>query len=251
MAGPSKALSAGSTSASEVIAHKRKREALGEVTNNNKDRNIPSDALPQGNKLKGAPIATIVPVRTVKPAAKLPARKKESVGKAPSDNAMAVDEPAPALRRITRRATNSTAVTTTTVDQIRTIIDEIVEEEPEPALKKRRTSEADVEAVVEAPEEPVHDSETAQYAETEAREDAALTAADVEGWDDLDAEDIGDPIMVSEYVNDIFIYLRECEVYAILYCMCFRLMFFFRSKLFQIPNICSTRKSSAGAIVVF
>ncbi|OUM68636.1 hypothetical protein PIROE2DRAFT_38971, partial [Piromyces sp. E2] len=31
-------------------------------------------------------------------------------------------------------------------------------------------------------------------------------------WDDLDAEDEFDPIMVSEYVNDIFVYLREKEL---------------------------------------
>jgi len=31
-------------------------------------------------------------------------------------------------------------------------------------------------------------------------------------WEDLDAEDEFDPIMVSEYVNDIFEYLREKEV---------------------------------------
>jgi len=31
-------------------------------------------------------------------------------------------------------------------------------------------------------------------------------------WDDLDAEDEFDPIMVSEYVNEIFEYLREKEV---------------------------------------
>ncbi|KAJ3197502.1 G2/mitotic-specific cyclin [Irineochytrium annulatum] len=31
-------------------------------------------------------------------------------------------------------------------------------------------------------------------------------------WDDLDAEDAGDPLMVSEYVNEIFSYLKELEV---------------------------------------
>lgn len=30
-------------------------------------------------------------------------------------------------------------------------------------------------------------------------------------WDDLDAEDKGDPLMVSEYVNDIFDYMRDLE----------------------------------------
>lgn len=32
------------------------------------------------------------------------------------------------------------------------------------------------------------------------------------GWDDLDAEDEGDPLMVSEYVADIFAYMQTLEV---------------------------------------
>jgi G2/mitotic-specific cyclin 1/2 len=31
-------------------------------------------------------------------------------------------------------------------------------------------------------------------------------------WEDLDAEDEGDPLMVAEYVNEIFVYLRELEL---------------------------------------
>lgn len=31
-------------------------------------------------------------------------------------------------------------------------------------------------------------------------------------WDDLDAEDAEDPLMVSEYVNEIFAYMRQLEV---------------------------------------
>lgn len=35
---------------------------------------------------------------------------------------------------------------------------------------------------------------------------------DVQDWEDLDAEDANDPSMVSEYVNEIFDYMRELEV---------------------------------------
>jgi G2/mitotic-specific cyclin 1/2 len=31
-------------------------------------------------------------------------------------------------------------------------------------------------------------------------------------WDDLDAEDMGDPLMVSEYVQEIIQYMRQLEV---------------------------------------
>ncbi|KAA8909152.1 cyclin-like protein [Sphaerosporella brunnea] len=37
------------------------------------------------------------------------------------------------------------------------------------------------------------------------------TAAEVEGWKDLDAEDAQDPLMVSEYVNEIFEHLKKLE----------------------------------------
>lgn len=33
-----------------------------------------------------------------------------------------------------------------------------------------------------------------------------------EGWEDLDAEDADDPLMVAEYVNDIFEYMKELEI---------------------------------------
>lgn len=38
-----------------------------------------------------------------------------------------------------------------------------------------------------------------------------------DGWEDLDAEDADDPLMVAEYVNDIFEYMKELEVSR--YCM--------------------------------
>ncbi|KAJ1656213.1 G2/mitotic-specific cyclin [Dispira simplex] len=36
--------------------------------------------------------------------------------------------------------------------------------------------------------------------------------AKVQAWDDLDAEDIDDPLMVAEYVNEIFDYMRKLEL---------------------------------------
>lgn len=68
-----------------------------------------------------------------------------------------------------------------------------------------------------------------EEAETELSEEAAAAEqiaaelqayadaepeADPEGshWDDLDAEDADDPLMVSEYVVDIFKYMKSVEV---------------------------------------
>ncbi|SNX85235.1 probable Clb1 - B-type cyclin 1 [Melanopsichium pennsylvanicum] len=40
----------------------------------------------------------------------------------------------------------------------------------------------------------------------------ATKPAKDEGWEDLDAEDAEDPLMVAEYVNDIFEYMKELEI---------------------------------------
>ncbi|KAI0702047.1 cyclin-like protein [Cerioporus squamosus] len=79
---------------------------------------------------------------------------------------------------------------------------EVDEEEASRVTKKRRTS-----------------SDVPDYheAEIEEEEEAAIPAEEVEAdpngnnWDDLDAEDADDPLMVSEYVVEIFEYLKEVE----------------------------------------
>ena len=40
----------------------------------------------------------------------------------------------------------------------------------------------------------------------------AKTAAKDEGWEDLDKDDIDDPLMVAEYVEEIFEYMRKIEM---------------------------------------
>lgn len=71
------------------------------------------------------------------------------------------------------------------------------EEEYRRAYKKQRTSS-------EAPE-----AELAEVEEVVQIKEADL---DDDDWDDLDAEDMDDPLMVSEYVVEIFQYLKEVEV---------------------------------------
>ncbi|RPD57012.1 hypothetical protein L226DRAFT_547172 [Lentinus tigrinus ALCF2SS1-7] len=79
---------------------------------------------------------------------------------------------------------------------------EVDEEEASRVTKKRRTSS-------DAPE--FHE------VEVEEEEEEAYLAEEVEAdpdgdkWDDLDAEDADDPLMVSEYVVEIFEYLKEVE----------------------------------------
>ncbi|OBZ77405.1 G2/mitotic-specific cyclin cdc13 [Grifola frondosa] len=79
---------------------------------------------------------------------------------------------------------------------------EEVDAEAERAFKKRRTSS-------DAPDvEALHEAEV---------EHAVIPSEEIEAdpngdeWDDLDADDADDPLMVSEYVTDIFEYLKEVE----------------------------------------
>jgi hypothetical protein len=69
-----------------------------------------------------------------------------------------------------------------------------------PAHKRRRTSSLDAEEASRA---------VAQVNEKSARSEAIEVD---EPWTDLDKDDEGDPLMVSEYVIDIFNYMKQIEV---------------------------------------
>ena len=89
-------------------------------------------------------------------------------------------------------------------------VDEVDEEESRRVVKKRRTSsdlpeEAEVVAHVPGGPEEVPVAHSKRSTTPEADPDG-------DQWDDLDAEDADDPLMVSEYVDEIFTYLKEVEV---------------------------------------
>lgn len=94
-----------------------------------------------------------------------------------------------------------------------------VEAESNRVFKKRRTSsdppeqhdeEAKEEVEVEDQVQGIAEKELQKHLQDIERE----VEADPDGaeWEDLDAEDADDPMMVSEYVNDIFEYLKIVEV---------------------------------------
>lgn len=108
-------------------------------------------------------------------------------------------------------------------------IEEEDEEETDRVYKKRRTSseapeehDEQVEARVGATRsvtvdeeailrgDPVAVAELSMHVEQIQREEEADPFGDE--WQDLDAEDAQDPLMVSEYVAEIFEYLKEVEV---------------------------------------
>jgi G2/mitotic-specific cyclin 2 len=89
-------------------------------------------------------------------------------------------------------------------------VDEVDEEESRRVVKKRRTSSdlpEEAEIVAHVPPDEIEDPVVHPKRST-------TPEAEPEGdqWDDLDAEDADDPLMVSEYVNEIFVYLKEVEV---------------------------------------
>jgi hypothetical protein len=99
-----------------------------------------------------------------------------------------------------------------------------VEAESNRVFKKRRTSS-------DAPEQPDEEAKEEVEVEDQVRDIAERELqkhlhdieheleADPNGaeWEDLDAEDADDPMMVSEYVNEIFEYLKVVEVRVLIH----------------------------------
>jgi G2/mitotic-specific cyclin 1/2 len=122
----------------------------------------------------------------------------EEVVEVRDEDAMAVDEQPTAAARLIGKSTHVSH---------RTQVQEQEEDaEATRVFKKRRTSS-------EAPVSEAQLFEEQVAADLEALADAE-PEADPEGdeWDDLDAEDADDPLMVSEYVVEIFHYMKEIEV---------------------------------------
>jgi G2/mitotic-specific cyclin 2 len=131
----------------------------------------------------------------------------EEVVEVHDEDAMAVDDqPAAVARRISTRSAGSSRRV-----QVQEQVDDA---EVTRVFKKRRTS-----SEVPASEAQMFEEELRQNSEAGAADLEAFAnteaEADPEGdeWDDLDAEDADDPLMVSEYVVEIFKYMKEIEVY--------------------------------------
>ena len=190
---------------------KRKREALGEVTGkavNNKSKTAPEskgkgkDAATKPSKSTSSTATTRVPLRSI-------ATRSKNIIEEPAEP---IDHPKKKLAPIveiphanatTRGATARSNTTTSTTRKIiaHRKAPSIEEVEEEPVQKKRRTSSEVGDLPLEAIEEEF-DSEAA----------VGPAVVEVQDWDDLDREDDDDPLMVSEYVVDIFNYLKCVEV---------------------------------------
>ncbi|KAJ6486899.1 g2/mitotic-specific cyclin cdc13 [Mycena sanguinolenta] len=149
------------------------------------------------------------------------------------ENAMLVDLPSqPALavapfrkslvrgENTTLAPRNSTAVPRRASIRSAPLPEDEIDEDDDRAHKRRRTSsdspeeEEDPAALEEARLQAEEELITARItAELEAyANDEPEADPETSPWDDLDADDADDPVMVSEYVVDIFKYLKQLEL---------------------------------------
>ncbi|KAJ3508562.1 hypothetical protein NLJ89_g5687 [Agrocybe chaxingu] len=175
------------------------------------------------------PLRTVATTRqTTTVAVKKEVKRETEVIVVPDEHAMAVDPPHHVpLPSIAARRSNlvkdSILVAPRRLENhrhgssrsLRVKVEEEFEEEP--VHKKRRTSsippEEDPRALEAArlqAEEDAHNVRIA--AEMEAFADEPEADPECSPWDDLDADDNDDPLMVSEYVQDIFNYLKQVEL---------------------------------------
>lgn len=192
---------------------KRKREALVEVTANSKNAvNVKGK---EGKEGKDDATKETIVKPAAKPVIKPPSRRiAAAVGK-----------------RLVARATSVAKETTTSVEEKvevqakLVVLKPIVEAKPveEPVIETMETDETRQSKRRHTDTKPLQDDSQLE-ADTVAAE---LEAAEpsVQLWDDLDADDWDDPIMVSEYVSEVCVYLKQIEV-------CLHL---FASHLFSLP----------------
>jgi G2/mitotic-specific cyclin 2 len=207
----------------EAAGAKRKRDVLVEVTGlvtNHKGKST-GEAGGLKGKEKGAARNTTATARTTKAAVK-PSVKTGGV----------------TLRRVPRSASESTVTSNSKTDTNGTAleldekmeVDDPLDDPPPPPVASsvsskrlsRMVGEEDLGRVfkrrhTEKKELAVKELETLDESQADVDKVAAdlveeIAPPSVQLWDDLDAEDWDDPVMVSEYVADVCVYLKQVEV---------------------------------------
>ena len=251
------------TTTTEAAGAKRKRDVLVEVTGlvtNHKGKGT-SEAGGLKGKEKGAAGNSTAATKTAKAIVK-PSVKSGGV----------------TLRRIPRSTSESTATSNSKTDTNETALEQDVKMEvddpldvppPPPvasSVSSKRLSrvvgEEDLGRVskrrhTEKQELAVKELEALD----ESQADVDKVAADlveetappsVQLWDDLDAEDWDDPVMVSEYVADVCVYLKQVEVrfLSLIYSQEFDIDASSSWRCFQTQIIWTSKEKSLGNTVV-
>jgi G2/mitotic-specific cyclin 2 len=198
------------------IAATRKRAALGDVTNAHK---------------KSAPLGDITnAVLKKETIEKPPAPVKRPLSRKPSSATVKRAAPAPTT------TTTTVTMTTTTIVESKPLAPKqnaqitggasvvIPKKRPSEAVAPtkriyenvppRRTLQQSTSSTSLAQRGPVRTTSRRRAEEAPEPEvpRKKQKVEPVQDWDDLDAADVNDPFMVSEYVNEIFDYMRELEV---------------------------------------
>jgi hypothetical protein len=184
---PKKALTKRATGTTGAGALAKRRPALGDVSNVAKPESAASKENKKPASTKPSLTKAANPTRVTKSSTQNKPRTALSAKNAPSSE---LKRPAPASgfgNPTKRRIVTSKSV------------------------KNEEVSVQDTENTL--PSKPVVDVEVAKPEEKQAKVVKAEPAEEpVEDWSDLDAEDRDDPLMVSEYVVEIFEYLKELEI---------------------------------------
>ncbi|EOR04170.1 G2/mitotic-specific cyclin cdc13 [Wallemia ichthyophaga EXF-994] len=191
-----------------ILDGKRKRNALGDLTrtHTNNDKSLPPQ---QSDKLVQKKPSTTLSKESA--SSIVPPGGKRTTRSTSNSTAKPVDEGVP-IDTTKRRVTKPTATSLQQKSKIgrpaqikKKQIDDEMDYVDEPDVKRQRTSSPREQLLLEAQRFEA-DEDRRRLAKTNAN----LPPAD-EGWEDLDAEDEGDPLMVSEYVIEIFEYMKVLE----------------------------------------
>ncbi|RSH92157.1 G2/mitotic-specific cyclin [Saitozyma podzolica] len=211
-----------------------KRSALGEVTNGGKngDKNKDQEKMKGKAREDRRPLAsTVAPPQGAAQrrtrSSLAPTVKEEKPQPKRKATAPTTSKALPPRSRSTTASTSAGDVAPRLKERRQNVLlkedEAVVVTEPEPARKRRKTSSpavAAVEGVVEVEDlhdEALYDDDGREIVLSSGgrgmalRSPKRLAKAKDDGWTDLDAEDDGDPTMVSEYVIDAFNYMMSIE----------------------------------------
>ena len=247
------------TTTTEAAGAKRKRDVLVEVTGLVTNHKGKSTSGLKG-KEKEATGNTMAATKTAKAAVK-PSVKTGGV----------------TLRRVLRSASESTATSNSKTDANGTAleqdekmeVDDPLDVPPPPPVASSVTTkrlsrvvgEEDLGRVfkkrhTEKQELAVKELEVLDESQVEADKVAAdlveeIAPPSVQLWDDLDAQDWDDPVMVSEYVAEVCVYLKQVEVrFLLIYLQEFDIDASSSWRCFQTQIIWTSKEKSLGNTVV-
>lgn len=178
---------------------KRKREALGEVTKNTTKNIAVASKDSKAEKFDGVVIKTATSVRQPLRTVAGPTTRRSARGGVPVPSQI---HPLEEVKEDVKEPVKNAPVYVQPREAKMTVEDDRV-------FKKRRTSSDVPDDVKSFDEEDQHEVAQALELGVESEPEADPNGDD---WDDLDADDADDPLMVSEYVVEIFQYMKQIEL---------------------------------------